>query len=119
MPMFETPSEKETFIQTMGLHYGPEGQLLDDEGGLYNPYCFEYEYNGQWFAVIGIRFLRNEALEYLYELRRDNPNLRFRCYRANEIKTQAYIDYDMAYIYRGDTPANTYSRYPIHIPKKQ
>lgn len=115
--MFTNPSEKETFIQINKLHYGPEGQLFDDEGGLYNPYCFEYEHEGNWFSCMGIRFLRDEALEYLYELRRDNPGTRFRCYRANEIESQAYIDYDMTYIYCGDTSVNTYSRYPIHIPK--
>lgn len=84
--MFRTIEERQAFIDKEGLHINEDGDILDDEGGMYNPWCFAYERDGKWFTVVGVQTTHDGALRRLYELKRNNPTTRFKMFRGNDFE---------------------------------
>jgi len=89
--MFKSVEQKEAWMEQNGLFYGPEGQILDDEDGLYNPYCYEKFEDDTWKTMMGVQFTQAEAKECLEKLRAENPGTEIRCFRANEVESESIM----------------------------
>lgn len=84
--MFKTINQRTAWIAENDLHVNENGDILDNEGCLYNPWCFEYEHNGVWLSIVGICTDHDNALRRLYDLKQNNPTTRFRMYRGNDLE---------------------------------
>lgn len=85
--MFRTINQRTVWLAEHNLHINENGDILDENGSMYNPWCYEYEHKGTWISVVGICTDHDSALRRLYELKQNNPDTRFRMYRANDLET--------------------------------
>ena len=84
--MFQAIEERRKFIEEQDLHMNANGDILDDEGNMYNPWFFQYQHGDSWISVVGICTYHGEALKRLYQLKQNNPDTRFRMSRANDLE---------------------------------
>ena len=89
--MYSTIEERQKFIEEQGLHMNANGDILDEEGNMYNPWFFEYlaesdQDGDRWISVVGICTYHGEALKRLYQLKLNNPDTKFRMSRGNDLE---------------------------------
>lgn len=84
--MFNTIDQRTAYLAEQNLHMNEDGDILDEEGSMYNPWCFAYEHNGHWISVVGVCTDHDHAIRRLYQLKLNNPDTRFKMYRANDLE---------------------------------
>lgn len=84
--MFRTTEQRMAFIAENNLYINEDGDILDNDGCMYNPWCFAYEHNEQWVSIVGVCTDHDSAIRRLYDLKRNNPDTRFKMYRGNDLE---------------------------------
>ena len=84
--MFSTIDQRTAYLAEQNLYMNEDGDILDAEGCMYNPWCFAYEHKGQWISVVGVCTDHDSAIRRLYQLKQNNPDTRFKMYRANDLE---------------------------------
>ena len=80
-----TIQERQKMIDDLNLTVDEMGTMTDSEGGIHNPWCYEWFNGKEWLTIVGIEIELGPALLHLFRLKRDNPHLRYRMYRANDL----------------------------------
>lgn len=90
--MFRTIEQRASWMAEHGLSIDENGNITDGDDCLYNPWCFEYwaeptaNRQGRWISVVGIAIEYGDALRRICELKQNNPDTKFRMYRANDLE---------------------------------
>lgn len=89
--MFQTIEQRTAFLAKQNLHMNDDGDIRDENGCMYNPWCYAYwadsdEHKGHWISVVGVCTDHDSAIRRLYQLKRNNPSTKFKMYRANDLE---------------------------------